>query len=77
MASRRTTKQPRASSVSGATPPPAPATEWGDEEDFKQFWGKSTDEMVDELRAEDARQQGEREIFWSDEEFLAAIERDI
>jgi hypothetical protein len=77
MASRRTTKQPRARPMSGVTPPPAPATEWGDEEEFKRFWGKSLEEIVEESRRDDARRQGEREIFWSDEEFLAALERDF
>ena len=73
MSTRRTTKQaPRNSSKSGLTPPPAPATEWGDEEEFKQFWGKGLDEIVEEFRHEDEAVPPRPAL--SADQFLASLE---
>ena len=30
-------------------PPPAPGAEWLDPEEFKAFWGKSVEEIIDEI----------------------------
>jgi hypothetical protein len=67
-------KRKRDAKVAELGPPPFPATEWGDEEEFKAFWGKSLDEVIAECRQE--TNDGEREIFASGEEFLAALERE-
>jgi hypothetical protein len=76
MTGRRSTKRARRSAANGAIPP-APGAEWADPDEFTAFWGKSIDEIADECEEEHAQQHGEREIFHSDEEFLAALRREM
>ena len=76
MAARRTTKRTQRDVENWAMPPPAPGAEWADPEEIKAFWGKSVDEFIEECEREHG-EAGEREVFLSDDEFLAALRREM
>jgi hypothetical protein len=69
MATRRPSKKARTETDSSDAPP-FPGAEWGDEEEFKAFWGKSLDEVIEEC--EQAPESG-RIQFDSGEEMLAYL----
>ena len=77
MAARRTTKRTRRDAKNDALPLPFPGAEWADPDEFEAFWGETIDEIADECERENAERHGEREIFASDEEFLAALRREM
>lgn len=43
-----------------------------DPDDFKAFWGQTKEEMIAEMEAE--REDGPRQIYYSTEAFLAALQ---
>jgi hypothetical protein len=53
-------------------PVPFPGTEWGDEDDFKAYWGQTLDEVVEQSRREDEGRP--RRVFETLEELFAALE---
>jgi hypothetical protein len=75
MVAKRNSKAQAGRSQQQRPPQPAPGAEWGDEEDFERFWGKSLDEMAAEWEREDA-EAGERTVYMSTEEFLVALRQD-